>query len=97
MGYVGQIHALSGRRAEALAEIESLVALSSDRYVPAYDIATIYAALGDVEQTFVWLERAFEDRSPLIGWLAWDPVFDGIRSDQRYTALVQRLSVGASR
>jgi DNA-binding winged helix-turn-helix (wHTH) protein/TolB-like protein/Tfp pilus assembly protein PilF len=97
MGYVGQIHALSGRRAEALAEIESLVALSRDRYVPAYDIATIYAALGDVEQTFVWLERAFEDRSPLIGWLAWDPVFDGIRSDQRYTALVQRLSVGASR
>jgi tetratricopeptide (TPR) repeat protein len=97
MGYAGQIHALSGRRAEALAEIDRLVALSKERYVPAYDVATIYAALGDVDQTFIWLERAFEDRSTLIAWVAWDEVFDGIRSDQRYPALAERLSVGASR
>jgi DNA-binding winged helix-turn-helix (wHTH) protein/TolB-like protein/Tfp pilus assembly protein PilF len=95
MGYVGQIHALSGRRREALGEIERLVSLSKERYVPAYDVATIYAALGDVDQTFVWLERAFEDRSTLIPWLPWDAVFDGIRSDPRYSALIARLNVGA--
>ena len=96
MGYVGQIHALSGRRDQAIAEIERLVALSRDRYVPAYDVATIYAALGDVDQTFIWLERAFEDRSTLIPWVPWDEVFDVIRSDPRYPALIQRLSVRAS-
>lgn len=90
-GYVGQIYALSGRRAEALLEVERLVALSKQSYVPAYDIATIYAALGEVDQTFDWLVRAFEERSTLVGWLPWDPVFDGIRTDARYAPLVERL------
>ena len=93
-GYVGQIHALSGRRAAALQEIERLVALSKQRYVSAYDIATIYAALGETDKTFEWLERAFEERSQLIGWLRWDAVFDDIRSDARYAALARRLPGG---
>ncbi|HEX5764113.1 MAG TPA: hypothetical protein VFY27_00990 [Woeseiaceae bacterium] len=61
-----------------------------------YDISTIYAALGDVDETFSWLERALEERSQLIGWLPWDPVFDGIRSDPRYDNLVRRLNLPAS-
>jgi DNA-binding winged helix-turn-helix (wHTH) protein/TolB-like protein/Tfp pilus assembly protein PilF len=89
--YRGQIFALSGRRAEALQELERLVAMSKERYVPAYDIATIYAALGNADKTFEWLARAFEERSQLIGWLLWDPVFDDIRSDPRYTPLARRL------
>jgi DNA-binding winged helix-turn-helix (wHTH) protein/TolB-like protein/Tfp pilus assembly protein PilF len=90
-GYVGQILALSGRRAAALQEIERLLALSKQRYVSAYDIATIYAALGETDKTFEWLELAFEERAQLIGWLRWDAVFDGIRTDARYAALASRL------
>jgi DNA-binding winged helix-turn-helix (wHTH) protein/TolB-like protein/Tfp pilus assembly protein PilF len=90
-GYAGQIYALSGRRAAALQEIERLRALSKQRYVSAYDIATIYAALGQNDETFEWLDRAFEERSPLIGWLRWDAVFDGIRADARYVALARRV------
>ncbi len=91
LGCLGQIYALSGRRTEALQEIERLLALSKQRYVPAYDIATIYAALGEADETFDWLTRAFEERSTLVGWLPWDPVFDGIRTDARYAPLVKRL------
>ena len=91
--YLGQIYALSGRRSDAEAEIERLIAESQRRYVPAYDIATIYAALGKADQTFAWLERAFEERSQLLGWMPWDPVFDGLRSDARYAGLVRRLNV----
>jgi len=94
-GYRGQIDALAGRRAEALGEIERLTSLSRSRYVPAYDIATIYAALGNTDQTFAWLERAFADRSTLIAWLPWDPIFDGIRADPRYQAMTAKLSVGS--
>ena len=89
--YVGQIHALSGRRVAALQEVERLLDLSKQRYVSAYDIATIYAALGETDKTFEWLERAFDERSTLIGWLRWDAVFDGIRSDARYAAMARRL------
>jgi len=94
-GYRGQIRALTGHRAEAHAEIERLIALSKQRYVPAYDIATIHAALGETDQAFIWLERAFVDRSTLIAWLPWDPVFDGIRADPRYRVMVAKLSPGS--
>lgn len=94
--YLGQIYALSGRRSDAEAEVEQLIARSEERYISAYDISTIYAALGDVDETFSWLERAFEERSQLIGWLPWDPVFDGIRSDPRYDILVRRLNLAVT-
>jgi tetratricopeptide (TPR) repeat protein len=91
--YMGQVHALAGRRAAALAEIGRLVALSRERYVSAYDTASIYATLGEVDQTFAWLERAFEERSQLMGWLPWDGAFQSIRTDPRYAELTQRLAV----
>jgi TolB-like protein/DNA-binding winged helix-turn-helix (wHTH) protein/Tfp pilus assembly protein PilF len=92
-GYLGQIYALSGRRDEALAEIERLMAASGDRPVAAHDIATIYAALGDADSTFQWLDRALEDQSQMLGWIRWNPVFDSIRGDARYAAFMQRLKL----
>jgi hypothetical protein len=67
--------------------------LSKERYVPAYDIALIYAALKDTQQTFAWLDRAVEDRSTLMVFLAQDPMFDAYHSDPRWAGLVQRLGV----
>jgi len=92
-GYLGQIYALSGRGADALAEIDRLMAVSRDHNVAAHDIATIYAALGDTDQAFVWLGRAIEDRSQLLGWVRWNPVFDAIREDPRYTEFMRRLNL----
>ena len=70
-----------------------MLALRNERYVPAYDIATTYAALGDRDQTFTWLTRAFEERSQLVAWVPWDAVFDSFRDDPRYAPLVARLAV----
>ena len=53
----------------------------------------IYAALGDTENTFLWLERAMEDRSTLIDFLAQDPMFDALHADPRFAALVQRIGI----
>ena len=60
---------------------------------PAYDIALIYAALADTENTFLWLERAMEDRSTLINFLAQDPMFDAFHADPRFASLVQRIGI----
>lgn len=91
--YLGQAYALSGRQSDAKAEIERLIAESQHRYVSAYDISTIYAALGQSDGTFAWLDRAFDERSQLIGWVLWDPVFDPLRSDPRYQKVVRRLDI----
>jgi tetratricopeptide (TPR) repeat protein len=92
-GHLGQIYAFSGKRAEALAEIDRLIDLSKSHNVAAHDIASIYAALGDADNTFLWLDRAFEDRSQLLGWIRWNPAFDSVRGDPRYAEFMRRLNL----
>jgi DNA-binding winged helix-turn-helix (wHTH) protein/TolB-like protein/Flp pilus assembly protein TadD len=88
-----QALALSGRREAALAELNRVLALSRERYVAAYDIASIYAALGDTENAFLGLEHAMEDRSTLINFLAQDPTFEALHADPRFASLVQRIGI----
>ena len=88
-----QALALSGRRSEARAELERVMDLSTKRYVSPYDIALIHAALADTENTFLWLERAVQDRSTLINFLAQDPMLDTLHSDARFASLVRRIGI----
>jgi tetratricopeptide (TPR) repeat protein len=88
-----QALALAGQRPEAIAELDRVMKKSQQRYVAAYDIALIHAALGDTEQTLLWLERALEDRSTLMVFLAQDPSFDAWHSDARFESLVRRIGV----
>ncbi len=86
-GFVAQALALSGRRADARAELDRVLSLSKRRHVPAYDIAMIYAALDDADNTFSWLERSIDDGSPM-GTFSLDPMFDQFRTDPRFARLV---------
>lgn len=88
-----QALALSGRRKEALAELDRVLKLSRQRYVAAYDIALIYAALADTENAFLWLKRAIEDRSTLINFLAQEPMLEALHADPRFAPLVQRIGI----
>lgn len=92
-GDVGQALALSGRRTEALAELDRVLTLSTQRYVPAGDIASIYASLGDSDNALVWLETALQQRASMLGFLAQNPAFDGLHSDPRFKAIVDRVGV----
>jgi hypothetical protein len=64
---------------------------AKSRYVPALDIATIHASLGERERAFEWLERAYADRSTNIAFLEYDPSFDGLRNDARFAELIKRI------
>ncbi|HKY28324.1 MAG TPA: protein kinase [Pyrinomonadaceae bacterium] len=85
-------YAVMGKRVEALTILKELEELSSSAYVPPYWMATVYAGLRDREQTFKWLEKAYEERSGGLIWLDVDPRLDGVRSDRRFTALMQRVT-----
>jgi hypothetical protein len=73
--------------------LDRVLKLSKERYVAAYDIALIYAALADTESTFLWLGRAIEDRSTQINFLAQDAMFDALHTDPRFASLVQRIGI----
>jgi TolB-like protein/DNA-binding winged helix-turn-helix (wHTH) protein/Flp pilus assembly protein TadD len=89
---LGMALALAGRRPEAVAELNRVLALRAQRYVSAYDIASIHASLGDAEQVFAWLDRAVAERAGLLALLGGDPTFDGLRDDARMTALLARVN-----
>jgi tetratricopeptide (TPR) repeat protein len=89
---LGHAYAVAGRRGEAERVIRELRKKSERKYISPYDIATIYAGLGDKEQTLIWLGKAYEDRSGCLAlWLKVDPKFDALRSDPRFQDLLRRV------
>ena len=88
-----QALALRGQHEEATLELQRVLKLSKERYVAAYDIALMYAALADTESAFLWLERALEERSTQIPFLAQDPMFTQLHGDPRFASLVQRIGI----
>jgi eukaryotic-like serine/threonine-protein kinase len=62
-------------------------------YSPAYDIATLYAELGDKDQAFRWLNTAYQERDFDLVGLETDFVLDPLRSDPRFAELVRKVGL----
>ena len=88
---LGWVYAVSGRRADALKIAKEFKDLSSHAYVDFYQFATIYAGLGDKDEAFRLLEKAYEEHSSSMTFLAVDPFWYSMRSDPRYTDLLRRM------
>jgi TolB-like protein/DNA-binding winged helix-turn-helix (wHTH) protein/Tfp pilus assembly protein PilF len=88
---LGYAYAAAGNKLKARAMIEELKGESQTTYVPAYFIAAIYGALGEKDQAFAWLQRAYDERDPQITYLLLDPFMDPLRSDARFNDLVRKV------
>jgi len=93
MAGLGHVYAVSGKKVEAHAVLNQLKQLSSQEYVSAYSIALVYAGLGEKEQAFAWLERAYEERAFQMHDLKVEPRWDNIRSDPRFEDLLRRVGL----
>jgi TolB-like protein/Flp pilus assembly protein TadD len=86
----GMLYAAQGRRAEALQVIKELEEMSGANLSQAHWIAKIYASLNERELALTWLERGLA--AGAIGPFYKDePVWDPIRSDPRFEALVEKM------
>jgi DNA-binding winged helix-turn-helix (wHTH) protein/tetratricopeptide (TPR) repeat protein len=90
---LGHIYATMGRRREAEDTLTRLHEISKQQYVSPYWVAVIHAGLGEKDQAFEYLEKAFADRYFLMIWLNSDPRFDNLRSEPRFVDLVQRIGL----
>ncbi len=80
-----------GRQVEARNILAQLLQAREKRYVSAPVIAAVYVALGDKEEAFRWLERAFEEHSGILQWIAFLPEFRPLHSDARFPHLLRRI------
>lgn len=90
---LGHAYAVAGRQQEALKIMDELKRLSKESYISPYDVAMIYVGLGQNDQAFEWLQKAYEERSDWMRYLKVDPRSDPLRSDSRFTELVRRVGL----
>ncbi len=83
----------SRRTEDALMYIELLEQESKERYVAPYWMAIAYAGIGNVEQEFLWLEKAYEKRDGSVIFLKVEPIFDKVKSDPRFPELLKKLGL----
>jgi TolB-like protein len=83
--------AKAGKKQEAQQILDGLLKKALSGYVSAYDIAIVYAGLGDNDQAISWLQKAINERSMFVVHMTWDARLDGLRTDPRFSGLVKQL------
>ncbi len=87
----GSIFALQGKRQDSEKVIAEMQKMSATQYVSPFEFAFVYNALGDRDQTFFYLFKAFEDHSENLSFIRKLPDFDSIRDDPRYAELMRKI------
>ncbi|MEP7326996.1 MAG: protein kinase [Gemmatimonadota bacterium] len=96
--FLGYAYGASGDRARAMATLEHLKSRSPNGQVAPFNVALVYLGLGDHAQALDNLERAYASDSEFMVWLGQDHLFDPLRSEPRFIALLEKLNfVGTGR
>jgi TolB-like protein/cytochrome c-type biogenesis protein CcmH/NrfG len=88
-------YASGGYRGALRAAAETLDAESKTRFVTPWQIGTLYTRAGDEERALDYLEKAYEAHDPNMPSLAVDPIFDFMRADPRFQAILRKLGLPA--
>jgi serine/threonine-protein kinase len=88
---LGHAYGVAGRAARARGILAELQKQASQKYVPSYYFALVYAGLGERDPALRYLERAYEERSTVLAYLHIDPRLAPLRDEARFQALAARL------
>jgi len=97
IGVLIRAYAHAGHRTEALRLLGELRRRQQTGYVPAAALVNAYLGLGDNEQAFAWLERAYKEQSSILQYIKVHPFFDPLRGDPRFADLVRRVGLDQAR
>jgi len=92
LGHLGHAYAGAGNRRKAYEIIERLKRAETG-YLYAYEIAFIYAALGEKDRAFEWLDKAHQQRDKGLTFLKVDHCLDPLRSDRRFQEFLRRVNL----
>jgi tetratricopeptide (TPR) repeat protein len=90
---LGYLLARTGRRGEAREILRRLEELNERVRVCAYQIAVVHVGLGEPDLAMDWLERALARRQMHLPFMAVEPRFDSLQSDQRFKAVLARVNL----
>jgi tetratricopeptide (TPR) repeat protein len=90
---LGFAYATAGNREEAGRILDKLKSLRKRGIVPSGSIGILYGALGDLNEAFGWLEKAYEERDPQLTYLKAGRRFEPLRQDPRFRELMRRVGL----
>ncbi len=90
---IGYTLAKRGDLQGALRTLAELQARAADRYVPPFNVAMIYNGLGNEDETFAWLKKAYDDRDVRLTFLKIEPKWNALRTDERFAALASSMQL----
>jgi DNA-binding winged helix-turn-helix (wHTH) protein/TolB-like protein/Flp pilus assembly protein TadD len=93
LGSLGHAYAVSGKLEDAKNTLRKLDELSKHKYVSPFQRAVIYAGLGQNDQAFSELEKAYDERSLSPVVLRCDPRLNGLRSEPRFRDFMRRVGL----
>jgi adenylate cyclase len=88
--HLASAYAVTNRQEEARRLLASLLKQPQPSEI---DISRIYFQLGENEEAWKWLEKAYNERSFYLTWLKILPAFDTIRSDPRFQVLLKKVGL----
>jgi tetratricopeptide (TPR) repeat protein len=90
---LGSAYGNSGNREGARKVLASLQDASKRHYISAFDMAAVFAGIGDADDAFHWLEKAYADRESQMAFLNVSRRFNSLRSDPRFMDLLHRMNL----
>jgi TolB-like protein len=93
LGFLGDLYGRAGRRTDALEMLANLDQAARAGYVPPSSVAFVHLGLGNVDVAFEWLDRAIDERDPIIMPIKTFPFLDPLRADPRFTALLRKMNL----
>jgi tetratricopeptide (TPR) repeat protein len=93
VAHLAYAYALAGRRNDAENLLAKLLEMSKQRYVQYVLVARVYAGLGQKQDAFEWLEKAYQVHGRDLLELKYDPRFGSLRSDPRFNDLLRRIGL----
>src|SRR5215469_2719062 len=90
---VARVYSQSGYQSAIKKYIELQLQLAKRRYVDPVEIAANYADVGDRDQAFAWLDKAYLEKSDGLSYIKVLHQLDGLHSDPRYTTLLKKMNL----
>ena len=90
---LGIAYAVTGKRDEARRILAKLENLHEQGGVPSGSVGILHGALGESNEAFAWLEKAYEERDPQLTYIKAGRRFEPLRKDPRFSELVHRLGL----
>ena len=90
---LGGAYAAAGRKDDAQRVLAEVTKQASEHYVCPYEVATIYAGLGDKASTLEWLKKGLQERADCMPWARSDPKLDTLRADPQFKEVMRAMGL----